>query len=297
MASMRDIRSRIKSVNETKQITKAMKLISASKLKKAKLQFEVTVPFFDKIQSTMKYILAHTEGEETLKFFDQREKVSNKKIGFVVITGDKGLAGGYNNNVMKLAESAMKQYAENRESRIFIIGNVGRSYFVRKGYNIDKEFLYTVQNPTLLRSRDITETLINDFNNGEIDEVYLIYTKMITSLRLEPEVMKILPLEHVDFKQTDEDYEKTKYLLNFSFEPSLKKVFDNLVPQYIRGLVYGTLVEAFTSEQSARMTAMDSATRNAEELIKKLTLFYNRARQAAITREISEVIGGAEAIK
>ena len=297
MASMRDIRLRIKSVKQTKQITKAMKLISASKLKKAKSQLEATLPFFNKIQATLKFILHHTEGEEELAYFDKREKVERKKIGYVIVTGDKGLCGGYNNNVMKLAESEMKKFGSDVNLKVFVVGSVGRNYFAKKGYNIDMEFLYTVQSPTLYRARDMADTVIDMFNNGELDEVYLVYTKMITSLTLEPQIFKLLPLEPLDFEETDEEKEETKYLLNFVFEPSPEIVFARLVPQYLRGIVYGALVESFTSEQSARMTAMDAATRNADELIKKFTLFYNRARQAAITQEISEIIGGAETIK
>lgn len=297
MANMKEIRVRIKSVKQTKQITKAMKLISASKLKKAKAQLEATRPFFNKIQSTLKFILHHTEGEENLKYFDKREKIKNRKTGYVIITGDKGLCGGYNNNVMKVAEAHIEEYSKDKELKLFVVGNVGRNYFYKKGYNTDADFLYPVQNPTLFRARDISDILIDMFNNYQLDEVYLIYTKMITSLTLEPQIVKLLPFEPVDFEETQEDVEQTKYLLNFNFEPSPQVVFDNLAPQYIRGIIYGALVEAFTSEQSARMTAMDSATRNADELIKKLTLHYNRARQAAITQEISEIIGGAEAIK
>jgi F-type H+-transporting ATPase subunit gamma len=297
MPSMRDIRVRIKSVNETKQITKAMKLISASKLRKAKEQFEVTVPFFFRIQSTMKFILSHTQGEENLKYFEKREKIKKKKIGFVVVSGDKTLCGGYNINVMKTAESAIKEIGGDNDVKLFVVGNVGRADFLRKGYNIDMEFLYTVQNPTFYRARDIANVLIDLFNSNQLDEVYLVYTKMINSLKLEPQVMKILPLEAVDFEQTEEESHKTEYLLDFAFKPSMDAVFERLVPQYLRGIVFGALVEAFTSEQSARMTAMDSATRNADEIINKLTLYYNRARQAAITQEITEVIGGAETIK
>lgn len=297
MASMRDIKLRIKSVNQTVQITKAMKLISASKLNKAKAQLKATEPFFNAIQTNMKFILNHTTGEEELAYFDKREKVEKRKIGYVVISGDKGLCGGYNSNVLKLAEKEIKAHTADSEVKVFVVGSVGRAQLVKKGYNIDMEFLYTAQNPTLYRARDIADALIGMFNSGELDEIYLVYTKMITSLKLEPQLIKLLPLESVDFTETEQDVEKTQYFLSFAYEPSPKVVFDRMVPQYLRGIVYGALVESFTSEQSARMTAMDAATRNAQEIIKKLTLFYNRARQAAITQEISEVVGGAEAIK
>lgn len=297
MASMRDIKLRIKSVNQTVQITKAMKLISASKLNKAKAQLKATEPFFNSIQSNMKFILNHTMGEEKLAYFDKREKVEKRKIGYVIVSGDKGLCGGYNSNVMKLAEKEIKESSKDSEVKVFVVGSVGRNQLAKKGYNIDMEFLYTAQNPTLYRARDISDALIEMFNNGELDEVHLVYTKMITSLNLEPQTLKLLPLEPVDFTETEEETANTQYFLNFAYEPSPKVVFDRMVPQYLRGIVYGALVQSFTSEHSARMTAMDAATRNAYEIIKKLTLYYNRARQAAITQEISEIVGGAEAIK
>lgn len=294
---MRDIQLRIKSVKQTKQITKAMKLISASKLKKAKAQLESTVPFFNKIQSTLKFILKHTDGEESLSYFDKRNSVNKKRVGYIVITGDKGLCGSYNNNIIKLAEKSISDNSTDKELKLLVVGSVGRNYFTRKEYNIDAEFLYTAQNPTFYRARDIADFIIDMFNNKELDEVYLVYTKMISSLRLEPQLIKLLPLEPVDFEQSEKEEEESNYLLKFEFSPSPEVVFNLLVPQYIRGIVYGALVESFTSEQSARMTAMDSATRNADELIKKFTLYYNRARQAAITQEISEIIGGAETVK
>lgn len=297
MASARDIRNRIKSVKQTKQITKAMKLISASKLKKAKTQLDETVPFFNKIQSTLKFILNHMVGEERLQHFDKREKVDKKKVGFVIVSGDKGFCGGYNSNVIKLSEKEMKEQAKEKEVKLFVVGSVGRNYFLKKGANIDMEFLYTVQNPSYFRARDIGDVVVEMYEKGELDEVYIVYTKMINSLTLEPQVMKLLPLTAIDFEESEQEAEEAKYMLNFEFEPSPERVFDTLVPQYIRGIVYGALVESFTSEQSARMTAMDAATRNADELISKLTLYYNRARQSAITQEISEIIGGAEAIK
>ena len=293
---MRDIRTRIKSVKDTMSITKAMKLISASKLKKAKEQFESTTPFFDRIQSTLKFILAHTTGEDTLHYFDKRNDVKDKKIGYIIITGDKGLCGGYNSNVIKLAQREIKLHNQN-DCKIMVVGNVGRADFLRKGYDIDKEHNFVVQNPTFSRAREITNIMISLFDSREIDEVYLVFTEMINSLSLQPKVMRLLPLETVTFKQTKEEYEEMKYLLEFEFNPSMEVTFNRLVPQYLRGITYGALVESFTSEQSARMTAMDAATRNAEDLIKKLTLLYNRARQSMITQEISEIISGAETIK
>jgi F-type H+-transporting ATPase subunit gamma len=293
---MRDIRTRIKSVKDTMSITKAMKLISASKLKKAREQFESTIPFFDKIQSTLKFILSHTSGEEALHYFDNRDDVKDKKVGFVVITGDKGLCGGYNSNVIKLAEQEFKSHSLDN-AKIIVVGNVGKIDFIKKGYRVDLGHSFVVQNPTLSRAREIANEMISLFDSREIDEIYLIFTEMENSLNLKPKVMKLLPLEPITFKQTEEEYEEMKYLLEFEFNPSMEVTFNRLVPQYLRGITYGALVESFTSEQSARMTAMDGATKNANDLLSDLNLRYNRIRQGIITQEISEIVGGAEAQK
>ncbi len=294
MANMREIKLRIKSVKQTRQITKAMKLISAAKLKKARQQLEQTVPFFDKVKSTIADIIIHSGMIENV-FFDLRNEKSGRKKGFIVITGDKGLAGGYNSNIIKLAESRLKDAPQ---SLLFIAGHVGRSHFSRKGYNVYQDFDYAVQNPTVFRAREIAEMLLDLFGKGELDEVYLIYTKMVSTIKLEPQVMKLLPLDPGAFRADLGISENTAIKIDesLSYEPSSKAVFDVLVPKYVKGVVYGALVEAFTSEQSARMTAMDNATANADEMLHSLNLYYNRARQAAITQEISEIVGGAAAL-
>ncbi|MDP4094255.1 MAG: ATP synthase F1 subunit gamma [Bacillota bacterium] len=291
MASMREIKLRIKSVKETRQITNAMKLISAAKLKKARQQLEETLPYFDKVKTTIADILLHS-GNIDNTFFDIRKEKENKKKGYVVITGDKGLAGGYNHNILKLAE---KELESSPDSILFIPGITGRNYFTRKGCNMAKDFDYPVQNPTVYRAREIADILLDMFKKGEVDEVYVIYTKMISSIRLEPEVMKLLPL---NMEALREDLKESRPVdESLVYEPSPKAVFDVLIPKYVKGIMYGTLVEAFTSEQNARMTAMDNATSNADEVLQKLNLYYNRARQASITQEITEIVGGAAALQ
>jgi F-type H+-transporting ATPase subunit gamma len=291
MASMRDIRTRIKSIKETMQITKAMNLIASSKLKKARKQLNDTLPYFEKIQSTLRDIIAHSPDIEH-KYFDKRENVQKKKAGYVVITADKGLCGAYNHNIIKFAESHMQNKVE---KYLFVIGHMGRDYFRHHNYNIDIEFLYTAQNPTVYRAREIAESLISMFDNHMLDEIYVVYTKMESAVKLTPEVIKLLPLEKSEFGGVADPDERYKEIV--TYDPSPATVLSTLVPNYIKGLLYGTLVESFCSEQSARMTAMDSATNSAKELIKELTLLYNRARQAAITQEISEIVGGAEALR
>lgn len=293
MANIREIQLRFKSIAETKQITKAMKLISASKLKKARKQLENTMPFFNIVRTTIADILQHS-GEIENPFFDAREKNEYRKKAYLVLTGDKGLAGGYNHNIIKLTE---KQLLENPDSMLFVAGIVGYNYFTKKKANIYADFDYPVQNPTVYRTRDIGELLVELFLKGEFDELHVIYTKMVSSLHLEPKTMQLLPL---DLKALKEDLACDSERIvdaNMVYEPSMESVFNVLLPKYFKGVLYGLFVEAFTSEQSARMTAMDSATSNADEMLQKLTLYYNRARQSAITQELSEIVGGADALK
>lgn len=291
--NMREIKSRIKSINQMRQITKAMKLISASKLKKARTQLDQTLPYFNKVRETIADILTHS-GDVESKYFDLRDEKKGKKRAYIVITGDKGLAGGYNNNIIKLAEKAI---GDNKESSLILVAGItGKSYFVRNKYNVYSEFDYFVHDPTVYRAREIADIILDLYNKEVVDEVAIIFTEMISALSLEPKIMKLLPLEigalreHVMRDDIIID-EKIKY------EPSPSTVLDVLIPKYIKGIMYGALVEAFTSEQNARMTAMDNATSNADEMLQKLNLNYNRARQAAITQEISEIVGGAAALK
>jgi F-type H+-transporting ATPase subunit gamma len=294
MANMREIKIRIKSIKETRQITKAMKLISAAKLKKARQQLELTLPYFNKVKDTIADILMHSGNTEN-KYFDVKKDSGEKKTGFIILTGDKGLAGGYNNNIIKLAESKMKQEPN---PVLFVAGHMGRNYFIRKGHNVFTDFDYPVQSPTVYRAREIAEIILEQFKNGGLDEVYLVYTLMVSAIKLVPRTMKLLPLD-LDALKEDVGFSEKEVKIDdlFSYEPSPKAVFDILIPKYVKGIIYGALVEAFTSEQSARMSAMDSATSNADDMLQSLNLFYNRARQAAITQEISEIVGGAAALQ
>lgn len=299
MASMREIKLRMKSIKETRQITKAMKLISAAKLKKARQQLEQALPYFNKVKCTIGDILIHSGTIENI-YFDVRKDKAEKKVGFIILTGDKGLAGGYNHNILKLAEKKIEEAGNN--PLLFVAGHMGRNYFYRHNYNMHPEFDYPVQNPTVYRAREIAEIILEKFKKGELDEVYLVYTLMVSTIKLEPQVLKLLPLDR-DALAAEAGYgaicevKDVKVDEMFTYEPSVKAVFDILIPKYVKGIVYGSLVEAFTSEQSARMSAMDSATANADEMLLSLNLYYNRARQAAITQEISEIVGGAAALQ
>lgn len=291
MASIKEIRTHIKSVEQTLKITNAMYLISSSNLRKARKQLTDVEPFFQKIETTISDILHHSP-EINHIFFDKRPGIlpQDRKIGYIVVTGDKGLAGAYNHNILKLAEQKMSQYPN---TSLFVVGQVGRSYFQEHGVPIDGEFLYTAQDPTVSRARDIAEPLLDLYLGGQLDEVYMIFTKMVNSFQMEPTIHKLLPLNPDVFPE----YEKNRdaYNRDVVYVPSVKAVMDRLVPGYIEGDIFGALVESYCSEQNARMTAMKSSSDNARTMLQNLNLAYNRARQAAITQEITEVVGGAQA--
>lgn len=292
MANMREIRSRIKSIQDIMKITNAMYLISSSKLKKARKNLTATEPYFEKLQTTIHEILLCSP-ETVHTAFDERTdiKEEDKKRAYIVITADKGLAGAYNHNIIKLAE---KQLQRGKNNFLFTVGQVGRRYFKKKKVTVDVEFLYTAQNPTLHRARVIAGTIIDLYRAKEIDEVYIIYTKMITPMKSEAQMLQVLPLKKENFEHAPvrEGIANTAV-----FSPSPEKVMSKVVPNYIKGLIYGALVEAFSSEQNERMMAMDAATSSAKEMISELSLMYNRARQASITQEITEIASGAKCAK
>ena len=293
MANMTEIRSRMKSIQETMKITNAMYLISSTKLRKAREKLDATAPYFELLQSTIKDILFHSP-DINHTFFDQRKKIKpeDKKRGYVVMTADKGMAGAYNHNVLKLAQERL---AQGNDNTLFVIGQMGRKYFTKKNVRIDMEFLYTAQDPSMWRARNIAETLVDLYRKEKLDEIYIIYTKMMTPLKAEPEIIQILPLKRQSFEEMTVELEKYHKIADYS--PSPKVVMDHLVPNYVKGLIYGALVESFSSEQNARMMAMQGATESAKDMIRELSLLYNRARQAAITQEITEIVSGAKAFQ
>ena len=290
MASIKEIRTRIKSVDQTLKITNAMYLISSSKMRKARQQLNGVEPYFQKIQDTIADILYHSE-EFRHPFMDTRPGKKKRTVGYIVITGDKGLAGAYNHNVLKLAEEKL---AATENPVLFVIGQVGRAYFAGKNVNVDGEFLYTAQDPTVTRARDISDTMVDLFLRGQLDEVHVIYTEMVNPVLMRPATYQLLPLTREQFAHKEAQHTAGQYNRQVVYVPSAHKVMDKIVPGYLKGVLFGCLVESFCSEQNARMTAMDSSTKNAREMIRTLSLEYNRARQTAITQEITEIVGGAQ---
>ncbi|MCM1284696.1 MAG: ATP synthase F1 subunit gamma [Acetobacter sp.] len=290
MANSREIQARMKSIKDTMKITNAMCMISSSKLQKARRDLKNTEPYFYAIQETLGKIL-ELSPETGNEFFNSRYNIPKKerKQGYIVVTADKGMAGAYNHNVIKIAE---KEALSDNKNMLFVVGQVGRRYFEKKNIPVDIDFKYTAQNPNMNRARIISEKIVDLFKRGELDEVYIVYTRMINSVTFNAEIKQLLPLSLPKLS----DKKDNNYQLS-AFEPDIDTVFEHIVPNYIAGFVYGALVESYCSEHNARMMAMQTATDAAKDMLKQLDIEYNRARQAAITQEITEVIAGSKAQK
>lgn len=286
MASMRDIKRRKGSIQSTQQITKAMKLVSTVKLQKARNRAEQTNPYFNYMYQTVTSMLAKS-GSIDHPYLNKGE--STKKA-VVVITSNRGLAGGYNSNVVKLVTGSGEFVKEDLE--IYAIGNKGREALERKGYTIREAASDIIESPSYEDAAMLCKKVLDAYVSGEIGEIYLAYTHFKNTVSHEPTLIKLLPVEF-----DEEEIEKaadSNVLMNY--EPNEEEALDMIIPKYVTSLFYGAFVEAVASENGARMQAMDSATSNADELISDLTLKYNRARQGSITQELTEIIAGASAI-
>ena len=292
MASSKLLKERIESIQDTMKITNAMYLISSSKLRKARQNYQNVLPYFTRMRDTISRVVPHLPDEPEHPFFHERD-LENPKRAYIVLTADKGMAGAYNHNVIKIAEEATHTGENENHNKLFVVGEVGRRYFETKNIPVAIDFKYTAQNPNMNRARYIAEQVTELFVSGELDEVYIIYTKMINSLNVQAECHRLLPLEQEQISV----HRDRKYYDQVAFLPSPDEVFEHIVPNYVAGFVYGALVESYCSEHNARMTAMQTATNAAKDMLNQLTIDYNRARQSAITQEITEVIAGAKAQK
>jgi F-type H+-transporting ATPase subunit gamma len=291
--NMRDIRLRMKSIGQTLQITSAMKLISTAKLRRARVQLAQTEPYFDSIQDTMHDIICHS-AEFREEFFKPHDLKGNApKRAFLVITSDKGMAGGFNHNIINLAEAS---FSKDSSNFVILLGTIGVRYFMRTNTSILETFAFSRGVPTVYDAKDISDYILTQYNMGVFDECYIIYTRMYSSVKLVPEKIKLLPLDVQSFAHDENDGKPEANDSNLEYSPSPKAVLDALIPKYLTGAVYGAMVENFTSEHSARMAAMDNATKNAEEMLESLQLKYNRLRQGAITQEVTEIVAGAAAL-
>ncbi len=290
MASAREIQSRMKSIQDTMKITNAMYMISSSKMQRAKKSLADTEPFFFAQQEAVARFMQQMPDTHSIYFGKEEIPEEEKKRGYIVITADKGLAGAYNHNVLKLAMDELKKGSHNK---LFVVGELGRQYFMKKGMELEGEFAYTVQNPTLYRARHIELKVVDMYLSGELDEIYIIYTKMVNAFRMETEKFQLLPFKREEYQRKN----LQGYNDQVMFYPSIESVLDNLIPNVVSGFIYGALVESFASEHNSRMMAMQAATDSAKQMLHDLEIQYNRVRQAAITQEITEVIAGAKAQK
>ena len=292
MASMRDIKRRKSSIQSTQQITKAMKLVSTVKLQRARQNAEKSEDYFHAMYSTVQSILGRT-GSLEHRYLKPGE---GGKKAVIVITSNRGLAGGYNSNVVKLIT---RGELKDEDLSIYAIGKKGKEA-LQKNYEIKADYSYVIEEPAYADAMAISKEVLSAFENGEISEIYLAYTGFKNTVVHVPTLVKLLPVEVSEetsgktgeaVKETEDDNRAP-----MNFEPEDEEALDMIIPKYVTSLFYGALVEAVASENGARMQAMDSATSNAEEMISDLTLKYNRARQGAITQELTEIIAGASAI-
>lgn len=286
MASMRDIKRRKGSIQSTGQITKAMKLVSTVKLQKAKSNAEEAKPYFKYLYEAINTMLAKSG---TLSHPILSGGSSTKKA-VIVITSNRGLAGGYNSNVVKLIT---KGDFKKEDVVVYAIGRKGRDALQRAGYEIKADYSDVIEQPLYNDAALIGRAVIDAFSNNEVGEIYLAYTVFKNTVTHIPTLLRLLPFEA---SEVEEENTADKLTL-MNYEPDAEEVLDKIIPKYINGIIYGALIEALASENGARMQAMDSATSNAEEMIADLSLKYNRARQSSITQELTEIVAGATAIE
>ncbi len=285
MASLRDIKSRINSTKKMSQITKAMEMTSAAKWNRGVMNAKAFVPYMEKIQEVTAAIAIGSKG--VLHPMLQSRPI--KKTGYIVMTSDRGLAGAFNSNVLrKVYQTIQERHKSNDEFAIIAIGRVARDFFVKRGMNVALEIVGVSDQPSFDSIKAMTSATVGMFSDGTFDELYVYYTHYKSAITQEVTEKKLLPLT---------DISTTAKLTSYEFEPSAEEILEVLLPQYAESLIYGALLDSKASEHAARMTAMRNATDNAKELIKSYSLFYNRARQAAITQELTEIVGGASALE
>lgn len=292
MANTAEIKARINSIRETRKITNAMYLIASTKLRRARSELEQTRPYFEALRSEIKRVFRTANNIDSHYFYppDQEPELPGT-YGCLVITADKGLAGAYNQNVLKEAQRLL---TDHRDTKLFVVGEYGRRFFTQHNIPIERMFLYTAQNPTLDRAREISGLLLDQYDQGLLKKIFLVYTDMENGLTACAHSTRLLPFHRTYFAPPEKE---KKVMVPFEFEPSISVVLDGIMHSYLTGFIYSALIDSFCSEQQARMTAMDAANRNAEDLLADLSLQYNRVRQAAITQEITEVTAGAKAQK
>lgn len=286
MASLRDIKTKINSTKKMRQITKAMEMTSAAKLSRAEMNAKRFVVYMDKIQEVVASIALGSQSA-THPMLESREV---KKTGYLVITADSGLAGAYNSNIIrKVSQTIEERHTSKDEYAIIAIGKMGLQFFQKRGMPVVESVVGLKDQPEFSEIKAIASNAVSLFSEGVYDELYMYYNHFVSAISQQVTEKKLLPITDLQQGQTT--------LSSYEYEPSEEEILNELLPQYAESLIYGALLDAKASEHGARMTAMKSASDNAEELIDSYTLAYNRARQAAITQEISEIVGGAAALE
>ena len=291
MAGTKEIKTHIESVQETKKITNAMYLIASTKLRKARQELDNTRPYFEALRREIKRIFRTVKDVDSPYFYPaDGEPPLNGAYGCLVITADKGLAGAYNQNAIK---EALKLLEQHPDTKLFVVGEYGRRFFASHSIPIEHSFLYTAQNPTMARAREISALLLDGFQRHELEKIFVVYTDMANGMSFEAKCTRVLPFHRTYFADTA--LTESPVTSQFEFLPNVNSVLDSMMPSYVSGFIYSALIASFCCEQQARMTAMDSANQNAEKLLGELSLEFNRVRQSAITQEITEVSAGARA--
>lgn len=287
MAGSKEIRTKIKSVENTRKITKAMEMVAASKMRKAQDRMRASRPYADKIRNVVAHMAA-ANPEYKHAFLIKRDTVKN--IGLIVVSSDKGLCGGLNTNMLRLSVNQMKTWeGEGKGIKVSAIGNKGLGFMSRIGADVKSNITGLGDVPHLDKLIGTIKVMLDAYTNGEIDQLYICYTKFINTMKQEPVMQQLLPL-------SGEQIGSPKGHWDYIYEPEAKPIVDELMVRYVESLIYNAVSENMASEQSSRMVAMKSASDNAKNVIGELKLVYNKARQAAITKEISEIVGGAAAV-
>ena len=283
MANLKNLSERIKSVTSIQQVTKAMKMVAAAKVKKAQDKMEISRPYARNTQELICRILPQISSTD----ISLVEKRNVNNVGMIIVTSDRGFAGSFNSSVIRLAEKEIEKIGKDKV-QLFCLGKKASEYFSKRDYNVKETFFDFWKDMSYDTASDISKTFISAFENQDIDEVHVIYNRFRTLASQDLIMEKVLP---VDFSA---DYNITNY--NYDYEPGQKEIVSTLIPKHINVQMWQQLLESYSSEEAARMIAMDNATENAKDIIKELKLEFNKARQAAITTEMLEIVGGAEAL-
>jgi F-type H+-transporting ATPase subunit gamma len=291
MAGTKEIKTHIESVGETRKITNAMYLIASTKLRRARQELDQTRPYFEALRGEIRRIFRTAYNVDSRFFYPIGSGAPLEgTYGCLLITADKGLAGAYNQNAIREAQRLLERHPD---TKLFVVGEYGRRFFGQRGIPIERSFLYTAQNPTMARAREISSLLLDGFDRGELKEIYVIYTDMESAMSFQARAARLLPFHRTHFAGAPAG--EGAMTERFEFYPDVGTVLNSVMRSYVTGFIYSALIDSFCCEQNARMTAMDNADRNAGKLLGELSLQYNRVRQAAITQEITEISAGARA--